>query len=119
MTGIMDTASFEIFRPACSTHFKNLPASEGKCVICTSEENKRKAVVQQTYKELRVRDRSQKSSGHNPDAQRIWGCNCPDEKCIGHLATFIPDDRNKVEMARVKPTELLSVYMSCRGLRII
>ena len=30
VTGIMDTASFEIFRAACSTYFKNLPASEGK-----------------------------------------------------------------------------------------
>ena len=50
MTGIMDTSSFEIFRAACSTYFKNLPASEGKYIINTSEDKKRKAMVQQPYK---------------------------------------------------------------------
>ena len=56
VTGNLDTASFEILRAACSTFYKNLPASEGKCVINVSEDKKCKAQVQQTYKVTRQQD---------------------------------------------------------------
>ena len=53
VTGNLDTASFEILRAACSTFYKNMPASEGSCVINVSEDKNHKAVVQQTYKVTR------------------------------------------------------------------
>ena len=53
VTGNLDTASFEILRAACSTFYKNMPASEGSCVINISEDKNHKAVVQQTYKVTR------------------------------------------------------------------
>ena len=56
VTGIMNTASFEIFRAACSTYFKNFPALEGKFIINISENKKHKAVVQQTYKVVRQQE---------------------------------------------------------------
>ena len=50
VTGTLDTASFELLRAACTAFFKNMHAEEGKCVINISEDKRRKAVVQQTYK---------------------------------------------------------------------
>lgn len=48
--GDMDTASFELFRAACSNYFSNLPQSEGTCILDVTDDKKKKAVVQQTYK---------------------------------------------------------------------
>lgn len=50
ITGVMDTARFELFRSACSAFFKKLPPSEGRCLIDISEDKMGRAVVQQTYK---------------------------------------------------------------------
>ncbi|MES9882773.1 MAG: hypothetical protein ABW185_18045 [Sedimenticola sp.] len=50
ITGVMDTARFELFRSASSAFYKELPPGEGKCAIDISEDKKGKAVVQQTYK---------------------------------------------------------------------
>ena len=46
----MDTASFELFRAACTTFYSRLPPEQGSCEINKSEDKNRKAVVQQTYK---------------------------------------------------------------------
>ena len=54
ITGTLDTASFELFRLACTSFYKELPTQEGRCVIDISEDKKRRAVVQQTYKVRRT-----------------------------------------------------------------
>lgn len=48
--GEMDTATFELFRTACTTFYSRLPPERGQCEIDMSEDKNRKAVVQQTYK---------------------------------------------------------------------
>ena len=50
ITGEMDTATFELFRAACTTFYSRLPPEQGQCVIDMSDDKRRKAVVQQTYK---------------------------------------------------------------------
>ena len=50
ITGEMDTATFELFRAACTTFYSRLPPEQGYCEIDMSEDKHRKAVVQQTYK---------------------------------------------------------------------
>ena len=50
ITGTMDTASFELFRAACTKFYSSLPSEEGTCEIDFSQDKKRKAVVQQTYR---------------------------------------------------------------------
>ena len=50
VTGTLDTASFELFRLACTEFFKEMPPEEGRCVVDYSEDKRRKALVQQTYK---------------------------------------------------------------------
>ena len=50
ITGTLDTASFELFRLACTSFYKELPTKEGRCIIDISEDKKRTAVVQQIYK---------------------------------------------------------------------
>ena len=48
--GKMDTATFELFRLSCTSFFKEFPEHYGRCVIDFSEDKRRRAVVQQTYK---------------------------------------------------------------------
>ena len=50
ITSEMDTATFELFRAACTTFYSRLPPEQGQCVIDMSDDKHRKAVVQQTYK---------------------------------------------------------------------
>ncbi|MES9884384.1 MAG: hypothetical protein ABW185_26350 [Sedimenticola sp.] len=50
ITGIMDTARFELFRSACTAFYSDLPPTEGYCVMDLSSDKQGKAVVQQTYK---------------------------------------------------------------------
>ena len=50
ITGTLDTANFELLRAACTSFYKSMRTEEGRCVINISEDKKRKAVVQQTYK---------------------------------------------------------------------
>ena len=49
VTGTLDTASFELFRLACTEFFNKMPPEEGRCVIDYSEDKLKKALVQQTY----------------------------------------------------------------------
>ena len=49
ITGAMDTATFELFRSACTTFFNELPEINGKCVNSKSFDKQGKAMVQQTY----------------------------------------------------------------------
>ena len=49
ITGAMDTATFELFRAACTTFYKQIPATDGKCVNNKSFDKHGKAMVQQTY----------------------------------------------------------------------
>ena len=49
VTGTLDTASFELFRLACTEFFRSLPPEQGRCVTDFSED-KRKYLVQQTYR---------------------------------------------------------------------
>ena len=46
----MNTASFELLRLACTEFFRDLPPEEGRCVTDYSEDKRRKALVQQTYR---------------------------------------------------------------------
>ena len=48
--GDMDTATFELFRAACTAFYSRLPPEQGHCEIDMSEDKNRKAIVQQTYK---------------------------------------------------------------------
>lgn len=50
ITGTMDTATFELFRSACTEFYSDLPPEEGTCEIDFSQDKKKKAVVQQTYR---------------------------------------------------------------------
>ena len=50
VTGTLDTASFELFRLACTEFFNKMPPEEGRCVIDYSEDKLKKALVQQTYR---------------------------------------------------------------------
>ncbi|MES9884858.1 MAG: hypothetical protein ABW185_28765 [Sedimenticola sp.] len=48
--GLMDTATFELFRSACSAFYGNLPDGEGYVQIDSSSDKQKKAEVQLTYK---------------------------------------------------------------------
>ena len=50
ITGTMDTATFELFCAACTKFYSSLPSEEGTSLIDFSQDKKRKAVVQQTYR---------------------------------------------------------------------
>lgn len=52
----LDTASFELFRLACTSFYKELSSQEERCIIEVSEDRKRRAGVQQTYKVRRIDD---------------------------------------------------------------
>lgn len=54
ITGHRDTATFELFRRACTTIYSRLPVEEGRCVIDLSQDKKKKAMVQQTYRVRRT-----------------------------------------------------------------
>ena len=54
ITGRMDTATFELFRLACSAVLNDLPPEEGRCVIDVSQDKRKRALVQQTYRVKRV-----------------------------------------------------------------
>ena len=56
ITGTMDTATFELFRSACTKFYSGLPSDEGSCEIDISQDKKKKAVVQQTYRFRHVVD---------------------------------------------------------------
>ena len=45
----MDTATFGLFRSACTAFYNQLPATDGKCVNNKSFDKHRKAMVQQIY----------------------------------------------------------------------
>ena len=56
ITGRMDTATFELFRAACSKLYREFPPEEGFCKIVDSDDKKGKAVVQHTFRVYRVID---------------------------------------------------------------
>ena len=56
ITGRMDTATFELFRAACSKLYREFPPEEGFCKIDNSDDKKGKAVVQHTFRVYRVID---------------------------------------------------------------
>ena len=49
VTGAMDTATFGLFRSACTAFFKHLPATDGRCIQNKSVDKHGQATVQQTY----------------------------------------------------------------------
>ena len=49
ITGAMDTATFELFRSACTAFFKHLPTTDGRCIQNKSVDKHGQATVQQTY----------------------------------------------------------------------
>lgn len=50
VTGNLDTATFELLRLSCTAFFKDFPEQYDRCVIDFSEDKRRRAVVQQTYR---------------------------------------------------------------------
>ena len=64
VTGHMDTATFEIFRSSCSAWYENLPESDGRCVIDISQDKRKKAVVQQTYRVKRLDPETDEQVGY-------------------------------------------------------
>ena len=49
ITGEMDTATFELFRSACTELFNDLPSTLGRCVNHKTFDEHQQALVQQTY----------------------------------------------------------------------
>ena len=108
VTGTLDTASFELFRLACTEFFRTLSLEEGRCVINYSEDKNRKALVQQTYKVtstsnercytlnlyptnntllLNGKDYRKFIEEHLPTIHQIM-CNAVQEQNIGSVANF-------------------------------
>ena len=54
ITGRMDTATFELFRTACSKLYREFPPDEGHCTVIDTDDKHRKAVVQHTFKVSRM-----------------------------------------------------------------
>ena len=54
ITGGMDTATFELFRTACSKLYREFPPYEGHCTVIDTDDKHRKAVVQHTFKVSRM-----------------------------------------------------------------
>ena len=54
ITGRMDTATFELFRSACSRLYREFQPEEGYCKIEDTDDKKGKAVVQHTFRVFRV-----------------------------------------------------------------
>ena len=49
ITGEMDTATFELFRSACTVLFTNIPPTTGRCVNNRVFDKHKRSLVQQTY----------------------------------------------------------------------
>lgn len=49
ITGEMDTATFELFRSACTVLFTNIPPTRGRCVNNRVFDKHKRSFVQQTY----------------------------------------------------------------------
>lgn len=56
ITGRMDTATFELFRLACSKLYREFPPDEGFCKVMDIDDKHGKAVVQHTFKVCRKVD---------------------------------------------------------------
>ena len=56
ITRRMDTATFELFRTACSKLYREFPPDEGHCTVIDTDEKHRKVVVKHTFKVSRMID---------------------------------------------------------------
>ncbi|MEW8309202.1 MAG: hypothetical protein G8D88_18940, partial [gamma proteobacterium symbiont of Ctena orbiculata] len=59
VTGKLDTASFELFRSACTAFYKDFPETDGRCVPELVYDKYGVAVVQQTYRVKRFIDENE------------------------------------------------------------
>lgn len=50
VTGVLDTATFELFRSACNSFYGEFPPTEGTCTIDSYDDKKKKTVVQHMYR---------------------------------------------------------------------